>query len=199
MKITKIAPQAKQPDRYSIFVDDKYAFSLSQAALAEASLHSGQELSQAELQSLKQLSQTDRAYGRTLRFVSLRPRSQWEVEEYLRRKEVSPQLAQALIKRLINLGLIDDIAFARSWVEARRALKPTSARRLKLELRQKRVDSTIIDETLKTTNLNDTEALKQLVSKKRRQSKYRQDNLKLMQYLARQGFNYEDIKAAMSE
>ena len=39
--------------------------------------------------------------------------------------------------------------------------------------------------------------LRQLVAKKRQQTKYRDDNLKLMQYLARQGFNYSDIKAVL--
>jgi SOS response regulatory protein OraA/RecX len=43
---------------------------------------------------------------------------------------------------------------------------------------------------------HDISALKSTIEKKRRQSKY-SDDLKLMQYLARQGYNYDDIKTAL--
>ena len=39
-------------------------------------------------------------------------------------------------------------------------------------------------------------ALRDMITRKRRQTKY-QDNVKLMQYLARQGYGYSDIKSAL--
>jgi SOS response regulatory protein OraA/RecX len=43
---------------------------------------------------------------------------------------------------------------------------------------------------------HEEQALQELITKKRRQLRY-QDSQKLMQYLARQGFGYEDIKSAL--
>jgi SOS response regulatory protein OraA/RecX len=37
------------------------------------------------------------------------------------------------------------------------------------------------------------------VAKKRHLTKYKHDGLKFMQYLARQGFNYSDIKQVLAE
>ncbi|MBI3624310.1 hypothetical protein HY218_01620, partial [Candidatus Saccharibacteria bacterium] len=48
MKITSIRQQTKRADRYSIFVDGKYAFSLSEGELITSGVHTGQELTKVE-------------------------------------------------------------------------------------------------------------------------------------------------------
>jgi regulatory protein len=98
---------------------------------------------------------------------------------------------------LRTIGLLNDLAFARSWIANRRLLKPTSARKLRLELKQKQVAEEIIQEAMAEDETDEQEVLQQLIAKKRNQTKYNHDNLKLMQYLARQGFNYDAIKSAL--
>jgi regulatory protein len=198
MKLTKIVQQQRQKDRYSVYVDDKYAFSLSEAALLEAKLATGMELDAAELRAFKKLSADDKAYNRVLRYAALRPRSEWELTDYMRRKQVEEVTAQKILGKLRTLGFIDDAAFARSWVENRRLLKPVSKRRLVQELRQKRVSDEVVREVLEADVADEADVLAELVTRKRRQTKY-QDPEKLMQYLARQGFNYDDIKTALAK
>ena len=60
MKVTGIRQQQKRADRYSFYVDGAYAFSLSESALLESGLVSGQELDQQALEQYKQLSQDDK-------------------------------------------------------------------------------------------------------------------------------------------
>jgi hypothetical protein len=48
MKITAIKQQVKRQGRYSIFVDDKYAFSLSENALLDQKITIGLEIGQAD-------------------------------------------------------------------------------------------------------------------------------------------------------
>ena len=100
MKITKIVQQVKRADRYSIFVDDKYSFSLSESALLESKLHSGQELSREQVGEYKQLSADDKIYNRALRYVVMRSRTQWEIETYLERKGASPALSEQIVNKL---------------------------------------------------------------------------------------------------
>ncbi len=95
-------------------------------------------------------------------------------------------------------GLVDDEAFATSWVANRRLLKPTSLRKLRLELRQKGISSEIIEKVLAEDEVSDSSVLMNIIARKRRQTKY-QDDMKLMQYLARQGFGYGDIKSALTD
>lgn len=193
MKITSIKQQAKRTDRYSIFVEDKYAFSLSESALLESKLASGQELSKERVKEFKQLSADDKLYNQTLRYVAMRPRTRWEIEFYLQRKQASPALIETTLNKLSKIGLIDDEKFAQMFVSDRRLLRPSSRRKMMAELRKKHVADNIIQKVLGSEECEERTALAEVIKRKRRQSKY-QDNLKLMQYLARQGFNYDDIK-----
>lgn len=196
MKITDIKQQVKRQGRYSVFVDDKYAFSLSENALLEQKVRIGQEITASDLQNYKDASKFDKAYNLTLSFVARRPRSEWELQDYFRRKEIDEEAGEQILARLKNFGYVDDTAFARSWIENRRLLKPVSKRRLMQELRQKHVADDIVHSVLEDDETSDRDTLRLLVERKRKQSRY-QDDTKLMQYLARQGYNYDDIKAVL--
>lgn len=197
MVITSIKQQAKRADRYSIFVDGKYSFSLSEDELVARGLHSGQELSPQEVKGYKKLSEVDKIYNLALNLIARRPRSRKELQDYLKRKKLDEQESNSIIARLENNGLLNDQDFAKRWVENRRELKNASTRKLRLELRAKGISSEIIDEVLEDSHTAELTALQELISKKRRQTKY-QDDLKLMQFLARQGFSYGDIKDALN-
>lgn len=198
MKITAIKAQVKRQGRYSVFVDGEYRFSLSDTALLQQKLVVGQELSAEDVHRLQDISNEDKAYNQVLRYVSLRPRSVGELRTYFARKKYPLELQEQIISKLTEYGYVDDRAFARSWVASRRLLKHTSRRRLELELRQKFVADDIISEILSEDDTSDEVALKELVDRKRKQTKY-QDQVKLMQYLARQGFQYDDIKRVLAE
>ena len=196
MRVTAIKAQVKREGRYSIFVDGKYSFSLSADALLDAHLINGQELNEADVQTYKKLSSDDKAYGLALEYVARRMRSEGELRDYFRRKKYEPELADQILAKLARGGYVDDAEFARRWVENRRLLKATSARRLQLELQQKKVSSDIIQATLAEDETDERQVLRELVFKKRKQSRY-QDDQKLIAYLARQGFSYDDIKTAL--
>lgn len=198
MKITAIKQQVRQAGRYSIFVEGKYAFSLSDVGLLNSKLVVGQALSPEEIKSLKQTSVDDKLLGKVLRYAMMRPRSEWEITAYLKKNHSPAPLQEKILNKLRDNKVLDDGAFARSWVASRRLLKPVSRRRLIQELLAKHVSSEIIDLVLAEDSAETSEqaTLKELVERKRRQTKY-QDNQKLMQYLARQGFSYDDIKAVV--
>jgi regulatory protein len=198
MKITKIVQQAKRRDRYSIFVDDKYSFSLSENALLESRLTSGQELTKEQIAEYKQLSADDKLYNRALNYVALRPRSVWEVEFYLKRKDSPAPLTEQITNKLLHLGLLDDRKFAEAFVHDRRLLRSASTRKIKLELQKKHIASDVIEQVLAGDETDERSLLRELVAKKRQLTKYKNDDLKLMQYLARQGFSYSDIKEALN-
>lgn len=196
MKITNIKQQVKRTDRYSVFIDGQYAFSLSEGALLEQGIASGQDLADDEVKRLKAESGADKAYGNALRYAAMRPRSKWELQTYLQRKQVEEPVAQHIMQRLQALDLVNDAAFASAWVANRRLLKNTSKRKLRLELMQKHVPEGIINDVLKDDEATDRQVLRELVEKK--MARY-PDRTKFMQYLARQGFGYDDIKAVLEE
>jgi regulatory protein len=198
MKITDIKQQVKRADRYSLYIDGKYLFSLSESELLTLGLRIGLEFDEAELADLQQKAMIDKGYDGALNLIMRRPRSAWELQQYLKRKDYSEEHSEIILNMLSKRGYVDDIDFAKRWVESRRLLKSTSKRRLTQELRQKRVPDDIISQTLAADETDEQAVLRELISKKRTQTRY-QDAQKLMQYLMRQGYNYDDIKVVMSE
>src|SRR5581483_1996103 len=194
MKITNIKAQVKTAGRYSIFVDGKYVFSLSDVALLKQQLRIGQELSKEQIATLKQLSSDDKLYGATLRYLGIRSRSVWEVHTYLQRKKAPPALVDSILNKLRAEEYINDLSFAQAWVSNRRLLRPTSKRKLQQELRPKHVADEIIGQVLASNEGDERQLLRELAHKKR--ARYA-DTVKLMHYLVRQGFSYEDVKAVI--
>ena len=197
MKITGIEQQVKTRGRYSVFVDNKFEFGLSELALINSGIKVGQDVSAKDLEKFKQESSLDKMYGRLLDLLARRPRSEWELRDYLNRKKVDSSDIDELLNRLSNSGYVNDEDFAKRWIESRRLLKSTSKRKLTMELRQKRISDEIITKALSLDETDEQEVLKELIAKKRTQTRY-QDDKKLTQYLIRQGFSYSDIKQIFS-
>lgn len=208
MKITDISLQVKDPNRVNISVDGKYRFSLDILQVGELGLKVGKEYTDEELTELETESQYGKLYARALEYVMMRPHSGKEVRDYLwrktrptRRKDgqtregVSVELTERVYRRLIERGHIDDEAFARYWVENRHQTKGISRRKLIAELRSKGVDMAIIEQAAGATERDDRTELMKVLHKKR--SRY-SDDAKLIQYLMRQGFAYDDVRDAVN-
>lgn len=198
MKITDIKQQIKRKDRYSIFIDGKYGFALSESGLLSSGLKIGRELTGQELEELKSFSSQDKGLYRVLELLARRPRSEGEIKDYLKKKGYSEEEREKILNTLSAKAYINDESFATAWVESRRLLKPTSKRKLRLELRQKKISDEVISKVMEDDTADEKEIIKELIAKKSQQSRYK-DRQKLMQFLARQGFNYPDIKAAFDE
>ncbi len=196
MKITAIRQQVKRADRYSVYIDGKYTCAFSEPEILKLSLRVGQELSESELNKLKDDSVQDKARYQAFGQLSRRARSEWELRDYLKRKDYAPEVIDRVISQLGEYGYVDDKKFAEAWVANRRLLKATSRRRLQMELRQKRVSDDVIAQVLAEDETDEGSVLQAVVERKRRQTKY-QDDTKLTQYLLRQGYNYADIKTAI--
>ncbi len=185
--ITGLETQKRNAQRVNVHVDGEFAFSLSLDQAAK--LHKGQALSDADIARLKDDDDVLRAVDRAVRFLAVRPRSEHEVRQSLRLKDVPPSVIDLALERLRALGYLDDRAFAAFWTSDRRQFKPLSARALRYELRQKGVAADIIDEIL--AEQDDTEeAYRAAQSRIGRLRSARRDELrqKLMMFLARRGF-----------
>jgi regulatory protein len=214
MKITAISQAVRNPDRVNISVNGKYRFSLDIYQLSSLGLKVGQDYSEAELEELETESQFGKLYSRALEYCLMRPHSKKEVRDYLWRKTretkfksrqtgeiksrpgVSQQIADRVFDRLIEKGYLDDEKFTRFWIENRNQTKGSSLRKLTNELRIKGVESSIIERVVSESSRNDGDEIRKIIAKK--QSKY-PDEQKLIAYLARQGFSYDEIKTALAD
>ncbi len=213
MKITNISQAVKNPDRVNVSVDGAFRFSLDISQVIDLGIKVGKEYSEDELTELETESQFGKLYGRALEYSLMRPHSKREVKDYLWRKTretkyksrrtgeiksrpgVSQTVADRVLARLEEKGYIDDEKFARWWVESRNLTKGSSLRKLTSELQAKGVARNIIESVLEATDRSDSNELHKIITKKRHRY---DDEQKLIAYLARQGFSYDDIKSALS-
>ncbi len=209
MKITSITAQKRNNNRVNISVDGKYRFSLDTYQLIDLSIKVGSVYSETDLILLEQESQFGKVYGRALEYCLMRPHSAREVQNYLYKKTrptmgktgelkvgVEPEITKRVFDRLVEKKYIDDKKFAYFWVENRFINKGISKRKLVSELRLKGVENSIINQIMDESKRNDSDEIKKIISKKK--SHYENEN-KLIAYLARQGFGYDEIKQALKD
>jgi regulatory protein len=213
MKITSFTQQKTDPNRVNVMVDGKYRFSLDIFQISDLKLKVGNEYDESELIELETESQFGKLYARALEYTFLRPHSSREIRDYLYRKTmtrkvrskrtgevkdrpgISKDVTERVYDRLLQKGHIDDEKFAQFWIENRNLKKGASKRKLQAELQSKGVERMIIEKLLAETDRTDTSELQKVIAKKR--ARY-DDETKLIAYLARQGFSYDDIKSALS-
>ncbi len=195
--VTDIKQQKRDSSRYSVFIDGAYAFGLDGLDFSASSLRIGQNLTIAEIEDWQSRSEDGKAYNAAVHYLSYRQRSQAEVRKYLKGKDYNDDTVELTIDRLIELGMIDDAAFASSWISDRMRLKPRSRFKLVAELREKGIGADIIEASLSEVSRDDElEALRGIIAKKRRSY---DSEAKLVNYLGSLGYNYDLIKEAVRD
>ncbi|OGG49543.1 MAG: hypothetical protein A3F84_29055 [Candidatus Handelsmanbacteria bacterium RIFCSPLOWO2_12_FULL_64_10] len=90
----------------------------------------------------------EKAKNLAFRLLTARPRSRSEVIRRLRGRHFSRQAIEGAVEALERLGLLNDHAFARGWVERRQATRPTGRQGLERELREQGIVPDVIAEVL---------------------------------------------------
>ena len=74
-----------------------------------------------------------------LTLLTLAPRTRAQLAVALRKRGIPDEVADEVLARFEDVGLIDDAAFARSWVESRHYSRGLAGRALSAELKQRGV------------------------------------------------------------
>jgi regulatory protein len=198
--ITALRPQERDSQRINVFLDDRFALGISLDTLAREGLYVGQYIDAACWQRLESAEQASKARHAALRFLQARPRSVAEVRERLQRKQFAAPLIEHTIARLSDMGMLDDNAFARFWVENRNACRPRGPQALRNELYRKGIDRAVIDATLQDETLTGGEHERALLLARGVLAKYASapDRITFQRrmggYLQRRGFGYDTIR-----
>jgi regulatory protein len=119
-------------------------------------------------------------------------RSRQELAAKLAAKNVPTDIAARLLDRFEEVGLVDDEAFARSWIASRQPGKGLARRALAQELRRKGVDDEVARDALDEIDPVDEEAAARALVRKKLRSLSRVDEAtatrRLVGMLARKGY-----------
>jgi regulatory protein len=197
MKITALKAQVKNTQRVSIFVDERYGFSLSLDELVKYRLKKDDELSLADVKKFKKISADGKLRARALEWLMNRPHSEREFRDYLYRKKAEPEQMENLVNEFTGKGYLDNAKFA-AWFSELQARRNKSDRQIRAELFKKGISREVADEVLAEGAGGEAARLKALIGKKKGLSRYQKDPKKLMQYLVTQGFSWQSVKEALS-
>ncbi len=190
-KITALRVGRGRGKRVNIFLDGKFAFSLEAEVAAKEGLQVEQVLSDEQVEALARSDHFHRCLNAAFHYLSYRPRSESELRERLRRRGFDSDTQEAVITRLKEQGLVDDMAFAQFWKDNRESFSPRSQWLTKLELRRKGVANDIIDQVVDAID-NDASAYRAALGKARSLPRfdYQSFHRRLGEYLKRRGFSY---------
>ncbi|MDG5804171.1 recombination regulator RecX [Streptomyces ossamyceticus] len=114
----------------------------------------------------------ERARAICLRLLTGTPRTRKQLADALRKREIPDDVADEVLSRFEEVGLINDSAFADAWVESRHHGRGLARRALARELRTKGVDSALIDEAVAQLDSDQEEATaRELVARKLRSTR----------------------------
>ncbi len=192
-QITALEPQKHSKTRVNVYLDGEFAFGL--AEIEAARLRVGQYLSEADMAALRTGDEIARAHEKALDYLSYRPRSEAELTRALRQREFPEPVIAEVVERLKRVELVDDVAFARFWVENREQFRPRGQRALAQELRDKGISRVTIETVL--SDFDEAAAAAKIATEQARRLAHlplEKFQRQLSGRLARRGFSYDLIQ-----
>lgn len=102
-----------------------------------------------------------------LRLLTVSPRTRAQLADELDRRDVPADVAERVLSRFTEVGLIDDAAFAQAWVQTRHRGRGLARRALSAELRHRGVDDeTARDAVAQLDDDQEREAARALVDRR---------------------------------
>lgn len=146
----------------------------------------------------------DRARELCLAALERRRHSRRELERKLREREVTAEVAARVLDRLTEVGLVDDLAYARAYVESRQRRRPRGGRGLAAELAARGVAPEVIATVLGEEGEREdpAEAARRAVASKLRSLAGRprdEARRKAADFLSRRGFSYDTVRRVLDE
>ena len=105
-KITDLRVGVRDENRVNVFLDGKFAFSLTIEQVADFKLKRGSILSEAEISKIQKASDFGKLFQRSLEYTLSRPHSEREIRDHLKRKKMKREIEQkrydSFLERLEN-------------------------------------------------------------------------------------------------
>ena len=196
-KITALQ-ETKGRNRVNLFLDGKFAFSLSADFVSSKNLECDQSMTDEEINALSKSYLYQRCLTVATNFLSYRPRSTSELRTKLKRRGFDDDTQTKVLESLRAKGLLDDSAFAEFWTGNRASFSPRSRSLTRIELRKKGVSTEVIERAVES--IDDKDSAYRAASGRLRSirwSDHEQFRRRLGGYLQRRGFGYGVISATL--
>ncbi|HEX9972902.1 MAG TPA: RecX family transcriptional regulator [bacterium] len=202
--ITQIAVQKKRKNRCSIFLDDEYAFGVDQEIVFQFGLKKGDMLTDQQIEEISINEEKKRAKDRALNFLSYRDRSEKEIRTKLKDVGYEENIIDWVIGELQRLKFLDDQRFAQSYAQTQMITRPMGEYFLKRELKQKGIDTELIEQTVeKIYEEKDQVSVALELAQQRKKRNSNIDEMKakkrVSDFLLRRGFSWDVVSEVLEQ
>jgi regulatory protein len=193
--ITKLERQKRHPKRLSVFLDGEFAFGTDEEVVAQLGLSVYKQVEPETIRRAVEKEEEHKVLEKALRYLSFRNRSVKELRTFLLGKGYDPEVVSRTLTRLEEVGLVDDRAFAKAWVEVRVKSKGMGERLLERELCQKGIKKEAIRDAVKGLGDEEERALSLALARVERLKGLDKETAKrrLAGFLQRKGYSGEVV------
>lgn len=200
-KITDIEIQKRNKDRVNIYLDNSFAFGLTNEIRYKFDLQIHQELEESFIEDVIKAEEQTKVTTAALNLISYRQRSIKEIYDKLKEKGFEESFIHKSIEYCKELNYLNDKHFAQSFINDKQNLNRFGSKRIKYELIKKGISKNIIEEQL---NIDPDEEYEiALVLAERKMNSYKNDDRnstyrKLSGFLLRKGYPYDVVKKVLN-
>lgn len=145
--------------------------------------------------------QESRARNVLLHQLARSAKSTSQLRKILEQREISTEIAEKVLERFTEVGLIDDAAYAETIVNSRRNYKGLAKSAIKRELNEKGVSQELVEQAISgITAEDDFESAKELATRRFRQLAHLEKEVRtrrLAGFLQRKGYASSAVFAAI--
>lgn len=195
--IARLASAGRGGRQIEVTMTSGWSFTIDPNLVIDHSLAEGVHLDLPAMQALLDADDLIAAKQVATRQLAYRPRSVAELRGTLEQRGFRHVTIDAVVERFLELGYLDDEAFARRWIANREQLAPRGTQLLKRELRQKGITPDLADAALADADLDDFESA--LALAEHRLSKMgglerETQRRRIAGYLERRGYGYDVVR-----
>lgn len=208
--LSRISPQKKRKDRYNVYLDGRYSFSVSLDVKEKYRLEKGISVDEEMLRGIVISEGFEKVYNKAINFISYRARTRREIEDRLNKyllrdvenKKYHDEIRVEVIRRLDDYNLVDDKKFVLDYVAATaRSGKNVGKLKVRDFLYKRGISKELVDKYI--DNYDDEYEVDKalLVAKKKLKllggKRDFQSKGKVYRYLYGRGFTLEAIKSVV--
>lgn len=205
MKLTKIEQQRNNPKRYSLYIDGQFYMGVDESVVIKFGLLNPRPIDQQQLDEIKQVEFEQSLYLKGIHYLSYGLRTTKEMRDYLTKylkehvdeEALDLSLVEDTIDRLTTQRYLDDLEYAKSYVQNHALINAKGPGRIRRELERKGVSSSHIEEGLHNYDeemlLDNAKKISEKYIRTKKQHSVTMLKQKLMQYLMQRGYSRETI------
>ncbi|MCR5161464.1 MAG: recombination regulator RecX [Lachnospiraceae bacterium] len=197
MKITCI--EKAKGGKYRIWLNDSPAFLLYPSEMRALKVVEGEELGEDQERRIRDEILPKRAVSRCMHILGRQDKTEKQIIDKLRGEEYPEETAIQAAERMKELRFLDDLRYCSMYIEGRKLTK--SAGEMTRDLLAKGVSEDVIRQALEEADMpGNGELIRRWAEKKRfdAETASEDEKRKFFQFLMRKGFNYGDIKRALT-